>query len=85
VAGKLIRTVESTNPVESMTEIVHDHTGRVKRWSSGEMVLRWAAAGMLAAGAQFRRVKGYQELPTVAAAPEHATADEPPLDLAVTA
>ena len=40
---------------------------------------------MLAAGAQFRRVNGYQELPTVAAAPEHATADEPPLDLAVTA
>ena len=28
-----------------------DHAGRVKRWSSGEMALRWAAAGMLAAGA----------------------------------
>jgi hypothetical protein len=85
VAGKLIKTVESINPVESMTEIVRDHAGRVKRWSSGEMALRWAAAGMLAAGAQFRRVKGYQELPTVAAAPEHATADQQPLDLAVIA
>ncbi len=86
VAGKLLQTVESTNPVESMIEIVRDHAGRVKRWSSGEMALRWAAAGMLAAQAQFRRVKGYQELPQLATALEHATADEPgPLDLAVTA
>jgi putative transposase len=63
VGGKLLQTVGSTNPVESMIEIVRDHAGRVKRWSSGEMALRWAAAGMLAAQAQFRRVKGYQELP----------------------
>jgi putative transposase len=86
VGGKLLQTIESTNPVESMIEIVRDHAGRVKRWSSGEMALRWAAAGMLAAEAQFRRVKGYQELPALAAALERATADEPgPLDLAVTA
>jgi putative transposase len=86
VGGKLLQTLESTNPVESMIEIVRDHAGRVKRWSSGEMALRWAAAGMLAAQAQFRPVKGYQELPTLAAALERATNDEPgPLDLAVTA
>jgi putative transposase len=86
VSGKLLQTLESTNPVESMIEIVRNHAGRVKRWSSGEMALRWAAAGMLAAEAQFRRVKGYQELPALAAALERATADKPdPLDLAVTA
>jgi putative transposase len=85
VGGKLLQTLESTNPVESMIEIVRDHAGRVKRWSSGEMALRWAAAGMLAAEAQFRRVKGYQELPALAAALQHATTYEPPLDLAVTA
>jgi hypothetical protein len=86
VGGKLLQTVESTNPVESMIEIVRDHAGRVKRWSSGEMALRWAAAGMLAAEAQFRRVKGYQELPALAAALEQATTDDRrPLDLAVTA
>jgi mutator family transposase len=49
VGGKLLQTVESTNPMESMIEIIRDHAGRVKRWSSGEMALRWAAAGMLAA------------------------------------
>jgi putative transposase len=85
VGGKLLQTLESTNPVESMIEIVRDHAGRVKRWSSGEMALRWAAAGMLAAEAQFRRVKGYQELPALAAALEQATTDDRPLDLAVTA
>jgi putative transposase len=77
VGGKLLQTVESTNPIESMIEIVRDHAGRVKRWSSGEMALRWAAAGMLAAQGQFRRVKGYQELPQLALALERATAQEP--------
>lgn len=82
VGGSLLQTVESTNPVESMIEIVRDHATRVKRWSSGEMALRWAAAGMLAAEGQFRRVKGYRELPQLALALERATADEPgPLDL----
>ncbi len=79
VAGSLLQTVESTNPVESMIEIVRDHATRVKRWSSGEMALRWAAAGMLAAEGQFRRVKGYRELPQLATALECATADEPGL------
>jgi len=77
VGGKLLQTLESTNPVESMIEIVRDHAGRVKRWSSGEMALRWAAAGMLAAQGQFRRVKGYRELPQLALALERATAQEP--------
>jgi putative transposase len=82
VGGKLLQTVASTNPIESMIEIIRDHAGRVKRWSSGEMALRWAAAGMLAAEGQFRRVKGYQELPQLALALERATAQEPrPLDL----
>jgi putative transposase len=82
VGGKLLQTVASTNPMESMIEIIRDHAGRVKRWSSGEMALRWAAAGMLAAQGQSRRVKGYQELPQLALALERATAQEPgPLDL----
>jgi transposase-like protein len=77
VGGKLLQTVASTNPMESMIEIIRDHAGRVKRWSSGEMALRWAAAGMRAAETQFRRVKGYQELPQLALALERATAAEP--------
>jgi hypothetical protein len=65
-----------------MIEIIRDQARRVKRYSSGEMALRWAAAGMLAAQSQFRCVKGYKQLPEFARALDHATADEPgPLDL----
>jgi hypothetical protein len=38
-----------TNPVESMIEIVGEHARNVKRSQPGDMRLRWAAAGMLAA------------------------------------
>jgi putative transposase len=77
VTGTLLRTLESTNPVESMIEIVRDHARRVKHWTSGEMALRWAAAGMLAAQAQFRRVKGFRALPQLARALERAVGYQP--------
>ena len=43
-----------------MIEIVRHHARRIKHWQHGEMALLWTAAGMLAAEAQFRRVKGYR-------------------------
>lgn len=86
ITGALLKTVFSTNPVESMIEIVREHASNVKRWRDGEMTLRWAAAGMESARSQFRRVKGYRQLPQLAAALETATADQPGLpDLRVTA
>jgi hypothetical protein len=55
-----------TNPrdatVDSMVDIVRQRCRNVKHWQRGDMRLRWAA-GMLAAEAQFRRVKGYRQLP----------------------
>jgi transposase-like protein len=77
VTGTLLRTVASTNPMESLIEIVRDHAHRVKHWSSGDMALRWAAAGMTAAQAQFRRVKGYRQLPELARALEQAVGYQP--------
>jgi hypothetical protein len=59
--------------------------GRLEAVKS-HMALRWAAAGIEAARAQFRRIKGYRQLPQLAAALEAATADQPNLlDLRVTA
>jgi transposase-like protein len=72
VTGALLKTVMSMNPVESMIRIVRAHARNVKRWQPGDMRLRWAAAGMLAASTQFRRVKGYRQLPTLAHALRHA-------------
>jgi len=68
VRGTLLATLMSTNPVESMIEIVRNHARNVKRWQPGDMRLRWAAAGMLEAAKQFRRVKGYTQLSQLASA-----------------
>lgn len=70
VSGNLKRTLESTNPCESMIEIVRRTQRNVKRWSSGEMALRWTAAGMLEAERQFRKIIGYRDLATLVAAIE---------------
>ncbi len=70
VTGNLKRTLESTNPCESMIEIVRRTQRNVKRWSSGEMALRWTAAGMLEAERQFRKIIGYRDLATLVVAIE---------------
>src|SRR4051794_30563191 len=62
VTGNLKRTLASTNPCESMIETVRRISRNVKHWSSGEMCLRWTAAGMLEAETQFRRIIGHTNL-----------------------
>ena len=70
VSGPLKRTLASTNPCESMIECVRRSSRNVKRWSSGEMAMRWTAAGMLEAERQFRRIIGYRDLATLVVAIE---------------
>jgi putative transposase len=62
IAGRLGQTLSSTNPIESMISVCRTTHRNVKRWSSGEMALRWTAAGMLEAEKQFRRIIGYRDL-----------------------
>ena len=80
VTGSLKRTLESTNPCESMIEIVRRTQRNDKRWSSGEMALRWTAAGMLEAERQFRRIIGYRDLATLVVAVERELALHRPPD-----
>ncbi len=70
VRGRLKKTLASTNPIESMIEIIRRTSRNVKRWQSGDMCLRWTAAGMLEAEQQFRRVAGYSDLAKLALAVE---------------
>ncbi len=70
ITGKLRRTLESTNPCESMIDTVRRTQRNVKRWRDGEMGMRWTAAGMLEAEKQFRKVIGYTQLPQLAIAIE---------------
>ena len=53
-----------------MIECVRRSSRNVKRWQSGDMALRWTAAGMLEAERQFRRVIGYRDLAKLAVAIE---------------
>jgi putative transposase len=70
VPPTLARTLRSTNCIESMIEICREHAKNVKNWKDGQMALRWAAAGMLQAGKQFRRVNGHLHLPALRTALE---------------
>ena len=71
ITGKLKLTLQSTNPCESMISTVRVIHRNVKNWSSGEMCLRWTAAGMLEAETRFRKVQGYRGLATLAVKIEH--------------
>ena len=62
IHGQLAKTLCSTNPCESMIEIVRYTQRNVKRWQDGDMRKRWTAAGMLVAEQQFRRIIGYRDL-----------------------
>jgi putative transposase len=62
ITGQLAKTLCSTNPCESMIEIVRYTQRNVKRWHDGDMRKRWTAAGMLVAEQQFRRIIGYRDL-----------------------
>jgi putative transposase len=71
IAGSLAKTLSSTNPCESMIEIVRHTQRNVKRWQDGDMRKRWTAAGMLVAEQQFRRIIGYSNLAKLVIAIEH--------------
>jgi transposase-like protein len=73
IDGQLAKTLGSTNPIESMIEIVRLTQRNVKRWRDGDMRKRWTAAGMLVAEQQFRRVIGYRDLAKLVIAIERRT------------
>jgi transposase-like protein len=73
ITGQLAKTLCSTNPCESMIEIVRYTQRNVKRWQQGDMRKRWTAAGMLVAEQQFRRIIGYRDLAKLVIAIERHT------------
>ena len=66
----LARSLRSTNCIESAFDKVRGYAHHVKRWRNGRQVLRWSAAGLLAAEKGFNRIKGYRLLPMLAVALE---------------
>jgi len=64
----LHRCLGTSNLIESPQSGVRKRTGNVSRWRDGEMVLRWVAGAYLLTGKSFRKVAGYENLWTLAAA-----------------
>jgi putative transposase len=73
ITGNLAQTLCSTNPCESMIEIVRYTQRNVKHWQDGDMRKRWTAAGMLVAEQHFRRIIGYRDLAKLVTAIERHT------------
>ncbi len=63
VPQQLRLTLASTNVIESAFSIVERVCCNVKRWHPGDQRERWVASGLLVAQKQFRRIKGYKQIP----------------------
>jgi transposase-like protein len=68
LSPRLRRSLATTNAAESLLSRTRHVKRNVKRWRSGQMMLRWVAAGVLEAVKGFRRVKGYADMPLLIAA-----------------
>ena len=68
LSTRLRRSLSTTNAAESLLSRTRHVKRNVKRWRSGQMMLRWVAAGILEAVKGFRRVKGYADMPMLVAA-----------------
>ena len=64
----LERMLSVTNAIENLFGSVRVVSRRVKRWSSGKMILRWTAAGLLEAEKGFRKIRGYKAMHVLIAA-----------------
>ena len=58
----LCRCLVTTNLIDSTHSGVRQRTSRVTNWQSGEMALRWAAAGLVETEKSYRKIMGHAQL-----------------------
>ena len=63
LSPQLRRTFSTTNPIESAFSVVERICSRVKCWQRGDHIERWVGSALWVAEKNFRRVKGYKDLP----------------------
>lgn len=68
VRGTLLKSLRSTNAIESVNDKIAAYARRVKRWRGGQMILRWVGAAILDARQGFRAVKGHNHMYVLVAA-----------------
>jgi len=70
VSGWLHRTLSTTNAIENIQGTLQRVSRNVTRWRGGAMALRWVVAALEEAQKNFRRVKGFKDMPQLIAALE---------------
>ena len=65
VPQQLRMTLANTNVIESAFSIVETVCRNVKCWHPGDQRERWVGSGLLTAEKQFRRVRGYKQIPVL--------------------
>jgi hypothetical protein len=65
ISDALRKTLVSTNPIESLFSQVANRCGRVKRWRTPAMVLRWCGTVSLAHEGRMHRVVGHASIPVL--------------------
>ena len=69
VPSTLNITFLSTNLIENVLRNWREATGNIKRWNEkDDMISRWMASGLLWAEVGFRKVRGHEDLPSLAEA-----------------
>lgn len=63
----LMKTLHSTNPIESMFATVRDCEDNIKRYRDSKMMQRWLASVLLYCEGGFRRINGFASIPDVIA------------------
>ena len=53
----------TTNAIENLIGSARRTSRNVTRWRSGQMIVRWTGVGLIHAEQNFRRVRGYRNLP----------------------
>jgi putative transposase len=62
LSGALYRTLRSTNPIENLNGLIAHFTRNVKRWTDGQMVLRWVASALADAATRMRKLRGCAQM-----------------------
>ena len=68
IVGPLFKSLSNTNVIESPQSIIAKFSGRVKRWKSQDMALRWHATACLDAETRMRALRGCKDMPCLIAA-----------------
>lgn len=68
--GWLRRMLATTNPLESTFSVVETVCRRVKCWQRSDQLQRWVGSALWVAEGNYRRIRGYRDLPKLLAALE---------------